>query len=106
MTMRAFHPLILLVAGIVIIPQLTWSQGPNNAQNKAKVDPEQFFNRLANGGELIVVADVTDPMLRGMLEQQFGTDQITREQFMLVQGGPGRFGGGGGGNFGKGGQWT
>src|SRR5262249_40976533 len=54
-----------------------------------RTDPNEMFNRMANGKEVVTRADVTNPFLQGMFDrmtQSLGVTngQLTRQQFVTA----------------------
>lgn len=115
--MRAKHTALILTAGFLLIPTLSWSQFPGMGGGEGRAsmrgNPDMLFNMLSGGKDVIYV-DQMDPQSRSMFDR-FGPmlglvgNEITREQFsnamnkvreMAAQGGFGgmnfRMGGGGG----------
>lgn len=102
--------------------QPPWAGGGGGGGGRGRMDPNQFFNQLSNGKDVITRSEITDPNMQGMFDrfaERMGVTngQITREQFVTYmsqrrgQGG-GRGGAGpaapGGGNGQAGGepQWV
>jgi Ca2+-binding EF-hand superfamily protein len=127
--MRLTHALLVMLAGVLILPNLTWSQGPGGGGRMGgggfSMNPDDSFNRFSGGKDVIVISELDDrqKMFVPMIMQRMGLsgDRITREQWrtasnnMMQQfaqggggmrigapvGGPGGPGGGpGGGGFG------
>jgi len=106
--MRIIHPLLFLLAAILIIPQLTWSQGPGGARGMGKGFDFDFFS----GGKDVIVVSQLNPRAQGFFQQAGLTnDRVTRDEFKAAMermqsarmGGPG--GGMGQGKGGRG-QWN
>jgi hypothetical protein len=128
--MRAKHSALLLTAAFLLMPTLLWSQFPGgfgggppgggDSRTRTQMDPDQLFNFVAKGQEVIRV-DQLDPFSKSMFDRfasRLGLtgNEISRDQFkaamtraremaasgqfpsgMNFQGGPG--GGPGGGGF-------
>lgn len=118
--MRAKHTALILTAGVLLLPTLSWSQFPGmggggpggggfggGGRTGMQMDPNMLFNMLS-GGQDVINVDQMNPQFRGMFDRfapMLGLrgNQITREQFsgamtrareMMAAGGGG-FGGGG-----------
>jgi Ca2+-binding EF-hand superfamily protein len=87
--MRRTHGMLLLLAGMLILPNFTWSQGGGKIRNKGEkmaADPDAAFNALSNGKEIIVVSELSpdQQMKLKFAASRLGfefSEKITREQF-------------------------
>jgi len=88
--MRRTHGSLLLLAGLLILPNLTWSQGPGERfrkiSEKFSADPDAAFDALSGGKEVIVFSELTPKQQQGLRfaasMQGFEiTERISREQF-------------------------
>ena len=85
--MRYKHPFILLVAGILVLPNLSWSQmGGGFKKSDIAADPDGFFNKLSGGKDTIVVAELSSmqQMMLKATASKLGAElgeRMTREQF-------------------------
>ncbi|MCE9534162.1 MAG: hypothetical protein K8T89_24045 [Planctomycetes bacterium] len=83
-TVRGIRIVLIIAAGLIVLPQLTWSQ-PRGPGGPRGGNPDEIFDRFAKGKEVIVVSELEPTMKMGM--QFFGSklgltgDQITRTQF-------------------------
>lgn len=79
---------------MILGPTQGWTQFPpsrggdygRRGSSSYSTDPNQFFDRLANGKEVWVRSDITNPFMQGMFDrivERLGitNGQITREQF-------------------------
>lgn len=79
---------------LVLGPTQGWTQFPpsrgsdygRRSSSSYSMDPNQFFDRLANGKDVWLRSDVTNPFMQGMFDrvvERLGitNGQITREQF-------------------------
>ena len=89
--MRAKHSALILTAGFLLIPTMSWSQFPGFGGGGApgggrmQMDPDQLFNFVSKGQDVIRV-DELDQFSRSMFDRfaaRFGLtgNEITREQF-------------------------
>lgn len=91
--MRAKHTALILTAGFLMIPTLSWSQGFGGGGPGAggpggmrmQMDPDQLFNFVSKGKDVIRV-DELDQFSKQMFDRfatRFGLtgNEITREQF-------------------------
>jgi hypothetical protein len=86
--MRAKHSALILTAGFLLIPTLSWSQFPGGGSRdggRTQFDPDQLFNLVARGQDVIRVNEL-DPMARAMFDRfasrlGLGGNEITRDQF-------------------------
>lgn len=92
--MRRTHAVLVLLAGVLILPNLTWSQGPSRSGAPggmpfAPPNPDEMFNRFSGGKDVIVVSELDSRQQRffQFLGPQMGLtgDRITREQFRASQ---------------------
>jgi Ca2+-binding EF-hand superfamily protein len=86
--MRMTHAFLVLLAGVLILPNLTWSQGPGGVRPGGPGmmgDPGAMFDRFSGGKDVIVVSEL-DERRRGffqMFAQRMGLsgERITRDEF-------------------------
>jgi hypothetical protein len=77
-----------MLAGVLILPNLTWSQGPGGGRMGGggfSMNPDDSFNRFSGGKDVIVISELDDrqKMFVPMIMQRMGLsgDRITREQW-------------------------
>jgi hypothetical protein len=108
--MRAIPSPVLGLATLLLVPVLGLAQGPGGGRPGGR-DPEQMFNMLSGGKDVIVRSEISDPQMQlrfdRMADRLGITDgRITRDQFtgMMQQrgGGSGNAPGGGQGAGGGG----
>lgn len=93
MTMRAKHSALILTAGFLLIPTMSWSQfpgfggggAPGGGRMGMQMDPDQLFN-FASKGQDVIRVDELDPFSKSMFDRfasRLGLtgNEITREQF-------------------------
>jgi hypothetical protein len=89
--MRAKHSALILTAGFLLIPTMSWSQFPGfggggtPGGGRMQMDPDQIFNFVSKGQDVIRV-DELDAFSRSMFDRfasRFGLtgNEITRDQF-------------------------
>jgi hypothetical protein len=77
---------LVLLAGVLVLPNLTWSQGPGGGGRGGRgINPEDLFYRFSGGNDVIVISTM-DPAQQDRVRQMtasFGLtgDQITVDQF-------------------------
>ncbi len=91
--MRRTHGLFIVLAGLLILPSLTWSQFPGGGRGSRGFgggggtgpNPEGMFNFFSGGKDVIDVNEIDPKMRDGFLRLQakmgLTGDRITREQF-------------------------
>lgn len=52
--MRSYHSVLIMLAGFLLLPILSWSQGPGGSSRS--VNSDDIFYRLSGGEEVIVVS--------------------------------------------------
>ncbi len=86
--MRRTFLFLLLVAGISFMPSVTWSQGKKGFGGGPVFDPDESFNRLSGGKDVIVISEL-DPQKQNwvrMMAQRnnLSGDRITRAQYKVA----------------------
>ena len=107
--MRRALLLLILIGGISIMPTASFSQGKKGFGGQ--FDPDEMFNRLSGGKDVIVISEL-DPQKQGMVKmmaQRFNLtgDRISRQQYKTAMEGVTKLfqkDGGGGPPQGPGGQ--
>ncbi len=100
MRMTLCVTIVLTILFIAPMPGLTQLPGGGRNRGGARWDPNEMFNRMANGKEVLVRSEITDPRMQAGFDrwaQQLNitNGQITREQFLSMMqqrpagGGPG-----------------
>jgi len=89
--MRSKHTALILTAGFLLLPTLSWSQfsgqgGPGGGGMRGmSMDPDQLFNFASKGRDVIIVSEL-DSMSKMMFDRMSSRlgltgNEITREQF-------------------------
>lgn len=87
--MQAKHTALILAAGFMLLPTLSWSQFPGQGGSGGwrgmSMDPDQLFNFASKGRDVIVVSEL-DGMSKMMFDRMssrlgLSGNEITREQF-------------------------
>ena len=88
--MRAKHTALILTAGFLLLPALSWSQfpgqgGSGGGRSGFQMDPDQLFNFASKGKDVIVVSelDAISKMMFDRMSSKLGLtgNEISREQF-------------------------
>ena len=82
---RRFLGVSLIALLLAATPGLTQDRGGFGRRSR-NMDPNDFFNRMANGKDVWLRAELTDPYQQAMFDRTAGrmgvtNGQITREQF-------------------------